>query len=376
MRALSCASLVVLLAWAPAAAREASRSDEMDLARQLRARGLDPDDVVWPHAVDEEMVRWVEDRLPRSCSEEQRLEALLEILLQRDELALEYHQGSTGTAIQTFRSRRANCLAFTHLFVGLARHLGLPVYYLRVDDFESFERDGDLIVVAGHVTAGFGSLANPHVLEFSLFPAAEHRRMRYLSDLAAVALFYSNRGAELLLEDRPEEALHWLETAVRIEPRLVEAWVNLGVARRRAGADEGAETAYRRALAIDPESTSAYRNLGTLLLLTEGREEEGRRLLALIDRRENRNPFAFLLLGDLSLEAGRLGDAESYYRRALELDSDSAAVKAAIGQWFLAADRPRKARKWLRRARQVDPAADRVIRLARALDSGRRAGGA
>ena len=353
-----------------AMAVEPRRVDEAELLRELERRGLDTQTIVLPHALSAEIESWLAAVIPAGGGEKARAEALLELLLDRNHLDLEYHQGYTGTAVETFESRRANCLAFTHLFVGMSRHLELPVYYLKVDDLQSFEREGDLVVVSGHITAGFGPPERPKVLEFTVFPATEYRRFSLLSDLSAVALFYSNRGAELLLEGDREAALDWLETAVRIDETLPDAWNNLGVVQRRSGEFGAAEVAYRKALEIDPEQTSAYQNLAALLLHVPGREAEGRQLLALIDRDENRNPFNFITLGDLSASQGRLDDAERYYRRALQLGPESAEAQAALGDWNLAAGRRGRAKKWLKRALKIDPNEPRALRLKQRLADG------
>lgn len=361
---------LAVLQFGDAGAAHARRPDEQELLRQLRKRGLEVDSIVLPHALNREMEVWLATAVPPEVGKQQRVERLLESLLSRSQLDLEYHQGYTGTAIEAFDSRRANCLAFTHLFVGMARQLDLPVYYLKVDDLQSFEREGDLVVVSGHITAGTGPVRNPRVLEFAIFPVAEYRNLRPLSDLSAVALFYSNRGAELLLKGDREGALSWLETAVRIDDSLADAWLNLGVVHRRLGALEEAESAYWRALEIDPESTSAYQNLSALLLNNVERREEGLRLLALTDRGGNQNPFNFLTLGDISLDRGSLEDAERYYRRALQLAPEAAEAQAAMGEWALASGRRGRARKWLKRARRSDPQDPRVLRLAQQIAEG------
>lgn len=361
---------LVLISLVETAGAQKLRSDEEALLRELRRRELDVETVVLPHALSPEMKEWLAGAVARESNDERLVAQLLEQLLDRSRLDLEYHQGYTGTAVETFETRQANCLAFTHLFVGMARELGVDVYYLKVEDLQSFEREGDLVVVSGHVTAGFGPRRKPRVLEFAIFPAADYRQIRLLSDLSAVALFYSNRGAELLLEGDREGALEWLETAVRIDENLADAWVNLGVVHRRLGDLDAAEIAYRKALVIDPDLTSAYQNLSSMLLKLDDRREEGQRLLALTDRSENRNPFNFIALGDLSLEQGRPKDAERYYRRALNLEPDSAESQAAIGQWFLDAGRPRRAKRWLKRARKIDPDNPRVARLAEQITEG------
>src|SRR4029077_14248784 len=212
------------------------------------------------------------------------LDRLLAAIINPDGLGLTYEGGSTGTAHQAFASRKANCLGFTSLFVGMARELGISAFYLGVDDVERFERDGDLLVISGHVSAGFGMGGGKiKILEFTEAPKAEYRHIRRLDDLTAIALYHSNHGAELLRAGRLNEALPWLRKAVEIDPELGDGWVDLGVGLRRAGDLNGAEAAYRRALEVNPQGASAYQNLAGLLRLG-GHDQEADDLMALSTR--------------------------------------------------------------------------------------------
>src|SRR5262249_21241840 len=154
-----------------------------------------------------------------------------------------------------------------NLFVGMARELGLSVFYMEVGDLQRFEREGDLVVAAGHVSAGasgYGDGRFLDVLDFTVAPIADYRELQRIPDRAAIALYYVNRGGDLLRAGRQAEALPWLDGAVAIAPDLARAWVDLGVARRRSGDPAGAEGAYRKALELDPDSTAAYQNLASL----------------------------------------------------------------------------------------------------------------
>jgi Flp pilus assembly protein TadD len=306
----------------------------------------------------------VHANIPQSSQPDEQLRHLLRSLVGSD-LEIEYQGDYTATAREVFRSRRANCLAFTHLFVGLARELGLEVYFVAVGDLQRFEKDDDLIVVSGHMTAGWGPPAQRLLLEFTTEPP-DYRQVREVSDLTAVALYYSNLGANALRARDNRGALRWLEQAVALDPELPSAWVNIGVARRRTGDVAGAETAYRRALEADPATPSAYQNLAALLRL-RGEEDVARELLALADRRDNRNPYTYLDLGDFSLRHGDLAEAERFYRRALRLAGAEADAAAAMGILELSAGRTGAARKWLRRARDLAPDNERVAILARRL---------
>jgi Flp pilus assembly protein TadD len=308
------------------------------------------------------MRAWVHEQVPEGAAPEERLERLLASLLDPNRLRVEYEARSTGTAEEVFQSRRANCLAFTSLFVGLAREVGVPVVYLDVDDVEKFEKEGDLVVVSGHVSAGFVSGPTLKILDFSQAPAAEYRRVEPISDLTAIALFHSNRGAEALRTGRNEEALEWLRKAVAIDPGLGRAWINYGVALRRSGDSEGAEAAYRKALEADPNALSAYQNLAALLRF-QGQEREAADLLAVSTRLGSRNPFIYLTLGDLSFSHGRMEEARRFYRKAIKLYRGSAEPYAAMGLLSLAQGDTGDAERWLRKAVAIDQENQRVKQL-------------
>ncbi len=339
----------------------------LDLGRELRARGLDPASVVNPFAITDEMRAWVHSQIPETTPFEERLDLLLAALLDPQRLRIQYEARSTGTAAEVFQNRRANCLAFTSLFVGLAREVGVPVVYLDVDDVERFEKEGDLVVVSGHVSAGFNVGHALKILDFSQAPAAEYRRVQPISDLTAIALFHSNRGAEALRNGRNDQALEWLRKAVAIDPELGGAWINYGVALRRSGDSSGAEAAYRKALEADPNALSAYQNLAALLRL-QGQDKEAADLLSVSSRLGSRNPFIYLTLGDLSFAHGRMEDARRFYRRALRLYRGNAEPYAAMGLLSLAQGDVDDATKWLKKAVSIDQENQRVKQLAQRLE--------
>jgi tetratricopeptide (TPR) repeat protein len=264
--------------------------------------------------------------------------------------------------VEVFQNRQANCLSFTHLFVAMARSLGLDAYFLKVHEVQTFSREGDLVIRAGHITAAAGPPTEPRILEFSEVQGADYKNVTKISDLNAVALFYSNRGAEFLRQGKVEDAVWWLERAVVLDPQEPDAWVNLGVARRWQGNTELAEASYRRALELDSSTAAAYQNLAALYR-NQGDEETVKELMALTNRRDNRNPFTYIELGDLSFRQGDLDAAARFYRRALRLDSELAAAHAALGQWAAAAGKQREARKFLEKARRLEPENERVLRL-------------
>jgi tetratricopeptide (TPR) repeat protein len=339
------------------------------LYAQIRARGVDPKDVIVPFELNDEMREWVRHRVPAGGESETQLEQLLKAMLNRDGKELKYEHGVTGTARDVWQTSRANCLSFSHTYIGLARELGLQVYYLRVYDLESFEKAGDLVIASDHVTAAYGPANRRRVLDFVDRPIPDYHTVEPMSDLTALALHYSNRGAENIREGQLKEAEAMLRLSVKLDDTLGDGWVNLGVALRRLGQGKEAEAAFRRALETNPRLLPAYSNLAALLE-RQGRNDEARRLLELTDRRRNRNPFTYLALGDLAMEEGRLGDAERFFRHAQRLHPDRAEPLAALGQWALAAGKCRDAQRWLERAEKLDPNNARTGEFGRSLRAG------
>lgn len=340
------------------------------LRQDLILHGLDPAQVIVPFDLTPEGRAWLEENAPPAeGSPRERLDQLLTRMIDEERLGLSYERSFTGTADEVLRRRTGNCLGFVNLFVALARELGVPAYFLAVEDQPLYGREGDLVLVSDHVAAGYGSGRDLLILDFAVEGEPDYQKVRAVSDLEAVAKYYSNRGAEMLREGRAKEAVTWLETATRIEPSMASAWVNLGVARRRTADLSGAELAYTRALEADPRTLTAYQNLAALLRL-KGREEEALRLLAVTDQAGNRNPYSFLSLGDWNRDSGRYDEARHFYRRALLLDARSAEAHAALGELELARGREAKARRWLKKALKMNPDDPRATSLAVKLSAG------
>jgi transglutaminase-like putative cysteine protease len=199
-----------------------------------------------PAAVDREMVSWAAARVPAHLPAERRLVLLHKALVDPGGLALEESE-RTGTAREAFAERRANCVAFAHLYLGLARRLGLPVYFVLARGIEKEGRRRDLRVLEGHMAVGFGPPSHPLVVDAGGFYGEAAEQFERIADPVAEAIFFSNRGVEALLEGAGQNAVFWLERATAKAPELAPLWQNLGVARRRAGDLQGAALAAAQA---------------------------------------------------------------------------------------------------------------------------------
>jgi tetratricopeptide (TPR) repeat protein len=145
-----------------------------------------------------------------------------------------------------------------------------------------------------------------------------------------------------------EEAAASYQRAIELNPESSKAYSNLGSVLRELGRLEEAEASLERALALDPRSADILTNLATVQrLLGRGAEVEAnlRRALEL----EPGAVAAAISRADLAVDRGDFEIAETLYREAFTLDSDSAAAWAGIvatrrmtptdGPWFTQAER-------------------------------------
>ena len=99
--------------------------------------------------------------------------------------------------------------------------------------------------------------------------------MREETDARSVAVRHYDAALEELANGRPAAAVAALKQALTLDPELVPAHHNLGMALEELGRLDEAETAYRDALRLDPVCVAALNSLGDLLQ-RRGRLEEAR----------------------------------------------------------------------------------------------------
>jgi predicted O-linked N-acetylglucosamine transferase (SPINDLY family) len=120
---------------------------------------------------------------------------------------------------------------------------------------------------------------------------------------------------------RNEEALAFMQKAVKLSPDDAHAHNNLGFGYHDLGRMKEAEASYRRALQLRPDLAEAHNNLGMTLQET-GRLDEA---VASYRRALQLKPDYIEALSNLGAalqDTGQLGEAENYYRRALAIRPD------------------------------------------------------
>jgi Flp pilus assembly protein TadD len=256
-------------------------------------------------AVDDAMGRFLDAHVDLSTRLPERLDQLLDAVVEDKTFGLNY-DGHTRTARGTFHNRNGNCLAFTNMFVALARSVGLDARFQEVDIPPLWDRQGDTVILNRHVNVNVQNVVdggvlgmqtmwgrrNEHgrVIDFNITDFRTFFRTRLRSDERAFAHYYSNLGAEALRDGDSPRALAYLRRALDLEPRFSAAWTNLGVLYSRDGAVEEAALAYRLALHYDDENVTAKSNLARTLAAA-GSELEAQRLQTEVENYRRKSPY-------------------------------------------------------------------------------------
>lgn len=199
-----------------------------------------------PMELSDEIRAWARRIAPPMAPPALRLRLLLRALIFAKDGFLEEVEGHTPTALEAFKTRRADCVAFALLFVALSREVDVPTYFVMTRAAERFDERGDLIVAVRHLAVGYGPSERPRLIDFGGKSRPEQGQVEAVSDETAIAIYHSNQGTQRLLSGQALDALPWFERAVELAPELRAARDNLAIARRRLGRVTPGETVASR----------------------------------------------------------------------------------------------------------------------------------
>jgi tetratricopeptide (TPR) repeat protein len=290
----------------------------------------------------------------------QKMLALIKAMEERGMFSLDYAE-VTRTASGTFHDRQGNCLSFTMLFIALARAAGLTVSYQNVEVPPSWSYDGQ-VVIATHVNAVVRTGSGEEtIVDFNIRPYQGVAHSRRVSDSYALALFYTNLGAEAMLKSDYAGALALLRGAAAVEADIAGLWVNLGVLYVRHGRFEHAEAAYLRALRVDDEQPSALANLA-LVYESLGEAELAARYRERVQDYRERNPYYHYAVATRAYERQQFADALKSLRQAVRLKRDEHQFYALRAEVQETLGRTKDAMKSAERARRYSEEQERRAR--------------
>lgn len=252
---------------------------------------------------------------------------LVDALYSKTDLKLEYESSKTRTAAETYADRSGNCLSLVLMTAAFAKELGMPVQFRSVDVSNAWSRKAGLYLGSAHINIAIGEPVDSRfhsngpsdflVVDFIPQDQAARLRARELDEGDIVALYLNNRAAEMLVQDRIDDAYWWARAAVDKRPNLIPALNTLAVVYNRHGELALAEQTYRVALAREPENVMVMRNLQPVLA-TLGKHAEAQALAQRIASIEPFPPYHHFDQGMLALRAGDFDRARRLFERELK----------------------------------------------------------
>ncbi|MFO0994538.1 MAG: sulfotransferase [Hyphomicrobiales bacterium] len=128
----------------------------------------------------------------------------------------------------------------------------------------------------------------------------------------------------------------------------------LALAKQTAGKSQEAARLYNEVLNADPGNALAYHNLGLILLANSGAGAAIPLFWYAAELKPDL-PDAHNSLANALVRIGRLSDAEAEYRKAIELEPQSALFQFNLGNLFHSLGRNEEAEQYLVRAAELDP---------------------
>jgi Flp pilus assembly protein TadD len=136
----------------------------------------------------------------------------------------------------------------------------------------------------------------------------------------------TNLGTALIKIGRPNDAISVLRTALKLDPNHVPALVNLGIVQMRVGDLAAARACFEHVLRLQPKRADIHSKLGVLLHAT-GQTSAAIEHCRQAVRLTPDDAEAHSTLGLVLLESGDANGAVGYLREAVRLQPDSAEYK-------------------------------------------------
>lgn len=327
---------------------------------------LGPDKaVVVPFEISEEAQERLRGALHWSRDASDRRRQILDFLIMKSGLAVQYNPRTTQTAQEVFERRTGNCLSLTSLYVGFARLAGLDAVYVHVTEIDRFSmsreshREGT-VIHSSHICAGVRDGMNLTLIDFAPGPTRQYHAFTVIDDVTAVAHYYNNLAYEtgffatdLDAPTREARELELYEMACRVKPDFFQAYNNIGALYRRRGDAGLALEYYQKAMDINPQFPEAYSNRASIFI-SQGKFEDAVAELLKSIRHNDDNPYIHHDLGQLYYAQGRYKDAESCFKRAVSRGED-ALFHVSLARTRLMLGRPKDALSSVRKALEINP---------------------
>jgi tetratricopeptide (TPR) repeat protein len=338
---------------------------EDELAQILKER-LTPEEYETtpiPFAIPDELKTYAKLLTNNMIYISNKTKRLLSVIIEQNKLNIKYRKYKTLTALEVLVSGEANCIAYTNLFIGMARAAGLKAYYVDVTEVWKLEREGELVVNSGHICAGVGIKGGFNFLfvDFSQRSNIDYRFYKVIDDLEAMANFENSLG--VIASRRPgyynkkpipDDDISYFKKAVKIKPSFAKAYNNLGIAYQRRGTHEKAITMYKKAILYAPDLPAAHGNLGNVYSISGRYKEAEEELKKAISLRKN-DPYFHYNLGLVYYNLKDYQKAKNEFEYTTKQLANFAEAHNLLGIVYFYLGNKERAKKELEKALELNP---------------------
>jgi serine/threonine-protein kinase len=226
---------------------------------------------------------------------------------------------------------------------------------------ETFDREmNDIFAVQAEIAAAVTGALKGSILGFKTVPPSQKTSPEAYNAYLQGRYFHGNR-------ENLEKAARYFDQAIRLDPRYAPAWARLSECRssmagaayipREDGYRQARETV-ERALALDPNLGYAYSAMGDIQMSHDwdwtAADTAYKRALEL----DPSDAGALRSAGWLALVLGRLDEGAKLYRRAIEIDPLNPNGHKNLGTLLYCAGHQQEAAAALQKALELNPAMD------------------
>ena len=267
-----------------------------------------------------------------------RVNAILDELKEAGYYDNSYREDFTYTARETFEKKRGNCLAFTSLFVALARSAGLDARFQRVRGSVAFGAVNGILENQQHINVIVNDRdpsrqGRKIVVDFNEARPIGHPT-EVISDRAATALFLNNFGIEYLTNGEYSKSFPYIRAAIQLDPLNSSLWVNLGTLYLALNETQKAEWVNLYAYQLDPKNTSALAGLH-IVFTRSGEHQKAGQVERHLRQIRNRNPYFHFALAQKAFANLDYNTTLKLLRRVLKLEEEDPQVFALKAETHL-----------------------------------------
>jgi tetratricopeptide (TPR) repeat protein len=288
-----------------------------------------------------------------------RMEALVQGVFNRSNMNLLYRNDANTLASETFRTRAANCLSMSILMYALAKEANFDISFQEIMIPEYWTRRQGYSLLNGHINLKISLKSPPNAFQFyrptyqvDFDPQSSRNSLpkRIVSKQDVIAMFYNNKGADALLNNKFELAYAYFRQAILHKPKFQSAWINMGILYRHKGYFIRAEEAYQYVLHLNNESLTAWENLAHLYRFTN-RHDEASKIIARVERQRRNNPYYHLNLGEEQIERKNWEEAIAHFRKALSLDRNKHEIYFGLARVYFEIGELKQSEKYFKQAK-------------------------